>query len=83
MKGVLLASPFPHLSLAMLFVLFVYYSILGDIILVPSIDNHSSDANHYTDLAHCRTIWNIVLSFHHLLVYLGRYLPQYFISSNA
>ena len=49
----------------MLFLLFVYYFVQGafiDASPVPSIDNRSLDANHCTDLAHCRSIWNIIWS---------------------
>ena len=52
-------------SIAMLFLLLVYYLVQGafiDASPIPSIDGRSSHANHCTDLAHCRTIWNIVWS---------------------
>ena len=29
---------------------------------MPSFDHRSQDANHCSDLAHCRTIWNVVWS---------------------
>ena len=60
-----IASPFLHLSITMLFLLFVYYSVQTayiDASPVPSIDNRSLAANHCTDLTHCRTIWNILWS---------------------
>ena len=49
----------------MLFLLFVYYLVQGasiDASPIPSLDPRSLDANHCSDLTHCRTIWNIVWS---------------------
>ena len=51
----------------MLFLLLIYYLFQGasiDATPIPSINNRSFklDANHRTDLTHCRTIWNIVWS---------------------
>ena len=60
-----LASSFLHLSITMLFLLFVYYVFQGasiDANPSPSVDNRSLDVNHCTDLAHCRIIWNIIWS---------------------
>ena len=57
-KGVV---PF-HLSLAMLFLIFVYYLAQGaaiDANPVPSIYNQSIKPNSCKDITHCRTIWNI------------------------
>ena len=53
------------LSITMLFLLLVYYLVQGafiDMSLMPSIDGHSLDTNHCTNLAHFRTIWNIMWS---------------------
>ena len=64
-KGVTITNPFSHLSLAMLFLLFVYYLVQGtyiDASPIPSIDNDSLAGNRCTDLTHCRSIWNIVWS---------------------
>ena len=58
-------SPFSHLSLVMLFLLFVHYLIQGafiDASPIPTIDNRSLAANRCTDLTHCRTIWNTIWS---------------------
>ena len=60
-----LASPFSHLSLKMLFLLFLYYLLQGpsiDVGPIPTIENCSLAGNHCNDLAYCRTIWNIVWS---------------------
>ena len=51
----------------MLFLLFLYYLDQGtsesiNAVSVPFIDSRSLDANHCTDITHCRTIWNIVWS---------------------
>ena len=49
----------------MLFLFFIYYSVQNafiDASPVPSIDNRSLDLNHCTNLAHCRSIWNIIWS---------------------
>ena len=52
-----------HLSLAMLFLIFVYYLVHSTSIDAgPSFDDRSSAVYHCTDLTHCRTIWNIVWS---------------------
>ena len=61
-QGLALANP---LSFIMLFLLFVYYLLQGasiDAAPMPSLDPSSLDANHCSDLTHCRTIWNIVWS---------------------
>ena len=52
-------------SLAMLFLLFLYYLLHGPSIdagPIPTIENRSLVGNHCNDLTHCRTIWNIVWS---------------------
>ena len=62
LRGVTVAGPF---SFTMLFLLFIYYSVQSTFIdasPVPSIDSRSLDPNHCTDLAHCRSIWNIIWS---------------------
>ena len=49
----------------MLFLLFLYYSLQGPSINagpIPTVENRSLVGNHCNDLAHCRTIWNIVWS---------------------
>ena len=51
--------------LLMLFLLFLYYLLHGASINagpIPTIQNRSSAGNHCNDLAHCRTIWNIIWS---------------------
>ena len=51
--------------LIMLFLLFLYYSLQGPSIgagPISTIENRSLMGNHCNDLAHCRTIWNIVWS---------------------
>ena len=51
--------------LLMLFLLFLYYLLQGPSIdagPTPTIEDHSLRGNHCNDLAHCRTIWNIVWS---------------------
>ena len=53
-----------HLSLAMLFLIFVYYLAQGTAIdanPVPSIYNQSIKPNSCKDITHCHTIWNIAL----------------------
>ena len=58
-----LPCPCSHLSLTMLFLLFVYYlAIDASPISSESIDNHPLAGNHCTGLTHCRTIWNIIWS---------------------
>ena len=64
--------PFPikgrvhfQLSLAMLFLIFIYYltqGVASDASPIPSISNRSLESNHCVDLTHCRTISNIVWS---------------------
>ena len=52
-------------SLAMLFLLFLYYLLQGPSIdpgPILTIENRSLAGNHCNDLAHCRTIWNIIWS---------------------
>ena len=49
----------------MLFLLFLYYLLQGpstDAGPIPTIEHRSLTGNHCNDLAHCRTIWNIVWS---------------------
>ena len=49
----------------MLFLLFLYYLLQGPSINagpIPMIEDRSLTGNHYNDLAHCRTVWNIVWS---------------------
>ena len=49
----------------MLFLLFLYYLLQGLSINagpVPTIENRLLTGNHCNDLAHCRTIWNIIWS---------------------
>ena len=49
----------------MLFLLFLYYLLQGPSInagLIPMIEDRSLTGNHCNDLAHCRTVWNIVWS---------------------
>ena len=49
----------------MLFLLFLYYLFQGPSIdagPIPTIEDRSLAGNHCNDLAHCRTIWNIVWS---------------------
>ena len=56
-----LCTPF----LVMLFLLFLYYLFQGpsiDVGPIPTIEHRSLTGNHCNDLAHCRTIWNIVWS---------------------
>ena len=51
--------------LVMLFLLFLYYLLQGPSIdagPIPTIENRSLAGNYCNDLAHCRTIWNIVWS---------------------
>ena len=51
--------------LPMLFLLFLYYLFQGpstDAGPIPIIEHRSLMGNHCNDLAHCRTIWNIVWS---------------------
>ena len=52
-------------SLLMLFLLFLYYLLLGVFIdagPIPTAENRSLAENHCTDLTHCWTIWEIVWS---------------------
>ena len=52
-------------SLLMLFLLFLHYLLQGayiDAFPIPTIDDRSLVGNRCNDLAHCRTIWNIVWS---------------------
>ena len=52
-------------SLTMLFLLLVHYLVQGAFINaspIPSIDDRLLEANHCTDLTHCRTIWSIIWS---------------------
>ena len=52
-------------SLAMLFLLFLYYMLHGPSIdagPIPTIEHCSLMGNHCNDLVHCRTIWNIIWS---------------------
>ena len=52
-------------SLAILFLLFLYYLLHSPSIdagPIPTIENRSLVGNHCNDLTHCRTIWNIVWS---------------------
>ena len=56
-----LCTPF----FVMLFLLFLYYLFQGPSIdagPIPTIEDRSLAGNHCNDLAHCRTIWNIVWS---------------------
>ena len=49
----------------MLFLLFLYYLLQGsstDAGPIPTIEHRSLMGNHCNDLAHCRTIWNIIWS---------------------
>ena len=49
----------------MFFLLFLYYLLQGPSINagpIPTIEHRSLTGNHCNDLAHCRTIWNIVWS---------------------
>ena len=60
-----LASPFSHLSLKMLFLLFFYYLFQDPSIdagPIPSTEDRLLTGNRYNDLGHCRTIWNILWS---------------------
>ena len=61
-----IASPLSHLSLTMLFLLFIYYYLVQESFIdaspILSMDGRSLAANHCNDLGHCRTIWNIVWS---------------------
>ena len=60
-----LASPFSHLSLKMLFLLFLYHLFQGPSIdagPIPTIEDRLLTGNHCNDLTHCRTIWNILWS---------------------
>ena len=60
-----LASPFSHLSLKMLFLLFLYYLFQGPSIdagPIPNIEDRLLTGNRCNDLGHCRTIWNILWS---------------------
>ena len=62
LKGSALAI---HLSLKMLFLLFIYYLVQWtsiDASPVSSVDNRPLMPNHCTDISHCRSIWNIVWS---------------------
>ena len=64
-KRRLISQSLYTLSLAMLILFFLYYLLEGPYIdagPVPTIENRSSARDHCTDLAHCRTIWNIVWS---------------------
>ena len=64
-KGVVSVSS--HLSLAMLFLIFIYYLVQGvsksiNASPIPSFDKLSSESTRCTDLTHCRTVWSIIWS---------------------
>ena len=64
-KGVSLTSPFTHCPSILLFLLFLYYLLQDppiDAGSISTIENCSLTGIHCNDLAHCRTIWNIVWS---------------------
>ena len=64
-KSRLISQPLYTLSPAMLFLLFLYYLFQGPSIdagPIPTTEDRSLTGNHCNDLAHCRTIWNIVWS---------------------
>ena len=56
-----------YLSLAMLFLVFIYYLVQGasestDASPIPSLDKLSLESNRCTDLTHCRVVYNIIWS---------------------